>query len=222
MHVRTTAAPGARTAGTTGALRPERSGQEQCLAIAERRHVPPVPDLGRAPKPDQDREPFGAADGDGYGIMPRPGSESRAVEPEPLEGEKYGRTGPIVPLPGGATAGDRLWDGFATGSDGPGVEVGRFQGLGRMELPRLAVGPDAAPVVDAEGGVGHLLDLRQHDPGADRVDRPGRDHHAVPRAGLEPMEQRLDAVPERMGEVAPPCLSARARSSRATPGSSPA
>ena len=87
--------------------------------------------------------------------------------------------------------------------DGAGVEVGRLEGLGDVELPGLAVGADAAPVVDAEGGVGHLLDLGQHHPRADRVDGPGRDQDAVAGLRREPVQQRLDlARLDRGGEVA--------------------
>ena len=113
----------------------------------------------------------------------------RAGQAEPFEGE-IGAAG--QPLAG--PAGDRLGGGRDR-VDRAGVEVGRFQRLGQVERPGLAVGADAAPVVDPEGGVGHLLDLGQHHPRADRVDRPGRDQDAVARPGREAVQQRLDRRP---------------------------
>ena len=89
--------------------------------------------------------------------------------------------------------------------DGAGGEVRRFQGLGRMEPPGLAVAAHTSPVVDPERGIGHLLDLDEHDPRTDRMHRPRRNQDAVARAGLEPVEQGLDrAGLHCLGQVVPP------------------
>ena len=77
-------------------------------------------------------------------------------------------------------------------SDRAAVEIDRFHCLLQMKLSGLAVGPRASPVVDPEGGVGHLLDLGQQDAGADRVDGAGLDQDAVSRPGLEAVEQMFD------------------------------
>ncbi len=61
-----------------------------------------------------------------------------------------------------------------------------------MKRARLAVGPLAAPVINPERGVGHLLDLGEQNARADRVHGAGLDQDAISRRGLERVNEVLD------------------------------
>ena len=49
-----------------------------------------------------------------------------------------------------------------------------------VKLARFAVEADPAPIIDAIGGVGILLDFDQHDAGVDGVDPPRRNEEGIP------------------------------------------
>ena len=70
-----------------------------------------------------------------------------------------------------------------------------------MKLTRFAIGACASPVVDPERGIGHLLDLGQQNPGADRVHGASLDQDAISRCGLERVHELLNlARPDGRGQ----------------------
>lgn len=77
---------------------------------------------------------------------------------------------------------------------GSGRAQGHVERLVHMQLPRLPVRPDPPEVVDAVGRVGVLLDLREQDARADRVDRARADEEDVPLVHGGPVERLGDRV----------------------------
>ncbi len=117
-------------------------------------------------------------------------------EPGAIRGAHPARAGQVEAIEGEVGASDERFEGAAVNRfglggdriDRPPGEVGHFEGFGDVERPGMAVGAEASPVVDPEGGVGHLLNLGQQDPRADRVDGPGGNVDHVPRLRLEGMQ----------------------------------
>ena len=72
--------------------------------------------------------------------------------------------------------------------DGAAGEVDRVERFLNVERARFAVAVDAVPIEEAERGVAGLLDLGDHQPGAEGVDRAGFDEDAIADARFELVE----------------------------------
>ena len=71
-----------------------------------------------------------------------------------------------------------------------------------MQRTGLAVGPEAVPIEQPEGGIARLLNLGHQHPAADAVDGAGRQKQAVARPGNE----RVQALGDRAALEVPPQL----------------
>src|SRR5258708_2495970 len=61
-----------------------------------------------------------------------------------------------------------------------------------VELARLAVESDAAPIINAVGGIGVLLDLDQHDTRVNRMQATRGNEESVPRQNGEAVNVIFD------------------------------
>ena len=178
--------------------RPGRRRQQDGLAETEPRLGPLMTDLRRPLQAHQDGEPVGLAHGRGLRQPPAMEREVPAAD-EPLADD---------------ASGDGLAPRASSESTGPRAKSVDSRAWSMCSARGLPSAPSASPVEDPERGVGHLLDLGQQHPRADRVDRSRLDQEAVARPGLEPMEQRLDLARPRSADSS--------SCPRSTPGFRPA
>ena len=104
---------------------------------------------------------------------------ARAKRPAPVDTEYY------------AKHLDVIWDAFGEdrlvyGSNWP--VSGLYAPLLDVQRTRVPLGVHTIPVIQSKRRVAGLLDLRNDQPGSDRMDRPGGYEDAVAHAGFDAMQ----------------------------------